>query len=274
MIQIKSDAEVAKMRGAGLVVADTLAVLRAAVEPGVSTAGLDAIARRCLADAGARPSFLGYHGFPAVICTSVNSEIVHGIPSTATVLRQGDIVSIDFGAIVDGWHGDAAITVPVGTIDPKLARLLEDCEEALWRGLAAARLGGRVSDIGHAVQSYARPRGYGIVEEYTGHGIGTEMHQAPDVPNYGRPGRGPRIVPGLVLAVEPMLTLGRRHTRLLPDGWTVVTRDGSPAAHFEHTFTVTEDGPVVLTAADGGRERLATLRAAELPAGLPTAGLR
>jgi methionyl aminopeptidase len=262
MIQIKSDAEIAMMRRAGLVVADTLAVLRAAVAPGVTTADLDAVARRHIAEAGATPSFLGYHGYPAVICTSVNEEIVHGIPSPTKVLREGDVVSIDCGAIVDGWHGDAAVTVPVGEVDPAVRQLLDVCEEALWRGLAAARLDGRVSDIGHAIESYVRPYGYGIVQEYTGHGIGTEMHQAPDVPNYGRPGRGPQILRGLVLAVEPMLTLGKRHTRTLADGWTVVSRDGSVAAHFEHTFTVTDDGPFVLTAVDGGRERLAPLLAA------------
>jgi methionyl aminopeptidase len=262
MIQLKTDAEIATMRRAGLVVADVLTKLRAAVRPGITTADLDELASRLIAGAGATPSFLGYHGYPAVICTSVNEEIVHGIPSRTKILCDGDVISIDCGAIVDGWHGDAAVTVPVGEPTDEVARLLAVCEEALWRGLAAATLGGRVSDIGHAIESYVRPLGYGIVEEYTGHGIGTEMHQQPDVPNYGRPGRGPRIVRGLVLAVEPMLTLGKRHTRTLADGWTVVTRDGSAAAHFEHTFTVTEDGPVVLTAVDGGRQRLAPLLAA------------
>ncbi|HEX6920046.1 MAG TPA: type I methionyl aminopeptidase [Actinomycetes bacterium] len=262
MIQIKSEAEIATMREAGLVVGRTLEKLRAAVAPGVTTADLDALAEAEIRGDGAVPSFKGYHGFPATICTSVNEEIVHGIPGSRTLV-EGDIISIDCGAIVDGYHGDAAITVPVGEVAPELTELMRVCEEAMWRGFAAARLGGRLSDISHAIERHIRSRGdFGIVEEYTGHGIGTEMHQPPDVPNYGRPGRGPRIVEGLVLAVEPMLTLGKRHTRTLADGWTVVTRDGSYAAHFEHTFTVTDEGPVVLTARDGGRERLAPLLAA------------
>ncbi|HLZ37416.1 MAG TPA: type I methionyl aminopeptidase, partial [Mycobacteriales bacterium] len=260
MIQMKTDAEIAKMRVAGLVVADTLAVLTAAVAPGITTADLDAIAETSIRDAGAVPSFKGYHGFPATICTSVNNEIVHGIPSPRKVLREGDLVSIDCGAIVDGWHGDAAVTVPVGEVVPELAELMRVCEKAMWRGFAAARLGGRLSDIGAAVEAYVRSQGsYGVVEEYVGHGIGTEMHQDPQVPNFGRPGRGPRLQRGLVLAVEPMVNLGSRHTRVLDDGWTVVTRDGLPSAHFEHTFTLTEDGPWVLTATDGGRARLADL---------------
>jgi methionyl aminopeptidase len=263
MIQIKSAAEIAKMRTAGLVVAETLATLRAAVAPGITTADLDAIAEESIRRAGAVPSFKGYHGFPATICTSVNSEIVHGIPSRRKVLRDGDIVSIDCGAIVDGWHGDAAVTVPVGEVAPELGELMRVCEEAMWRGFAAARLGGRLSDISAAIEAYVRSQGpYGVVEEYVGHGIGTEMHQDPQVPNVGRPGRGPRLQKGLVLAVEPMVNLGGRHTRVLDDGWTVVTRDGSVSAHFEHTFTVTEEGPWVLTAADGGRARLADLLAA------------
>ena len=258
MIQIKSDAEIAKMREAGLVVAHTLDALRDAVEPGISTADLDALAERHIRAAGAVPSFKGYHGFPATICASVNEQIVHGIPDAATRLREGDVVSIDCGAIVDGWHGDAAVTVPVGEIAPELERLLDVCEEALWRGLAAVVLGGRLTDIGHAVESHVRRRGdYGIVREYVGHGIGSEMHQDPQVSNYGRPGRGPRLDKGIALAVEPMINLGGQQTRMLDDGWTVVTRDGSASAHFEHTVTPTEAGPWVLTAVDGGRTRLA-----------------
>jgi methionyl aminopeptidase len=215
-----------------------------------------------LARNGAVSSFLNYHGtFPAVICASVNDEIVHGIPKKETVLRAGDVVSIDYGAIVDGWHGDAAVTVPVGDIDPALAQLLVVTEESLWRGLAAARLGGRVSDISHAVESHVNPFGYGIVEGYGGHGIGSEMHQDPHVLNYGRAGRGPKLVKGLALAIEPMVNLGRHDTQELDDGWTVVTRDGSASAHFEHTFTLTDDGPYVLTAVDGGRAKLAELGA-------------
>jgi len=263
MIQMKTDAEIALMREAGLVVGRTLEQLAAAVTPGMTTADLDDIAERAIRGAGAVPSFLGYHGFPATICTSVNDEIVHGIPSRTKVLNDGDIVSIDCGAIVEGWHGDAAVTVPVGEVGPELTELMRVCEQAMWAGFAAARLGGRLTDISHAVESAVRPHGYGVVEEYVGHGIGTEMHQDPQVPNYGRPGRGPRLAKGLVLAVEPMVNLGSRHTRQLDDGWTVVTQDGTYSAHFEHTFTLTDDGPWVLTALDGGASKLAPLLAAQ-----------
>jgi methionyl aminopeptidase len=262
MIQIKSEAEIATMREAGLVVGRTLEKLRAAVAPGVTTADLDALAEAEIRGDGAVPSFKGYHGFPATICTSVNEEIVHGIPGSRTLV-EGDIISIDCGAIVDGYHGDAAITVPVGEVAPELTELMRVCEEAMWRGFAAARLGGRLSDISHAIERHIRSQGdFGIVEEYTGHGIGTEMHQEPHVPNYGRAGRGPRLEKGLALAVEPMVNAGSRHTRLLDDGWTVVTADGKRSAHFEHTFTLTDDGPWVLTALDGGAARLAEMRTA------------
>ncbi len=262
MIQIKTPDEIEKMRVAGLVVAEGLAAMSAAVVPGATTADLDAVGREVLARHGAVSSFLHYHGtFPAVICASVNDEIVHGIPKTTSVLRAGDIVSIDYGAIVDGWHGDAAVTVGVGEIDEESQHLLAVTEESLWRGIAAARLGGRVSDISHAVEESVRPSGYGIVEGYGGHGIGSEMHQDPHVLNYGRAGRGPKLVKGLALAIEPMVNLGRHHTRELADGWTVVTADGSRSAHFEHTFTLTDDGPWVLTAVDGGAARLAELGA-------------
>lgn len=262
MIQIKTPAEIEKMRVAGLVVAEGLAEMSAAVAPGVSTWELDRIGRDVLARHGAVSSFLHYHGtFPAVICASVNDEIVHGIPKKSTVLRAGDVVSIDYGAIVDGWHGDAAVTVPVGQVSPPVAQLLAVTEESLWRGLAAARLGGRVSDVSHAIEAFVRPYGYGIVEGYGGHGIGSEMHQDPHVLNYGRAGRGPKLVKGLALAIEPMVNVGKHQTRETGDGWTVVTRDGSVSAHFEHTFTLTEDGPWVLTAPDGGAARLAELSA-------------
>jgi methionyl aminopeptidase len=259
MIQIKTDAQIAKMREAGLVVGRTLALLTMAVAPGISTGELDAIAEANIRSEGAVPSFKGYHGYPATICASVNDEIVHGIPSMSQVLREGDIVSLDCGAILDGWHGDSAVTLAVGAISPELQRLIDVTEESMWRGVAAATTGGRVSDISSAIEEYARPFGYGIVEEYTGHGIGTEMHQEPAVPNFGRPGRGPSLVKGLALAVEPMLNLGKRQTKLLDDGWTVVTKDGLPSAHFEHTFTLTDDGPLVLTALDGGKSKLEAL---------------
>ncbi|WP_329250678.1 type I methionyl aminopeptidase [Actinoallomurus sp. NBC_01490] len=252
-IQIKSRDELAVMREAGLVVGRTLRRLTEEVRPGITTADLDAIAEESIRSAGATPSFKGYQGFPATICTSVNEEIVHGIPSADKVLRDGDIISIDCGAIVDGWHGDSAVTVPVGEITPDLQRLLEVCEESMWRGIAAGLVDARLSDIGHAVETYVRDQGdYGIVEEYVGHGIGTQMHMDPPVPNYGEAGHGPRLSSGMCFAVEPMVNLGTAATVLLDDDWTVVTGDGARSAHFEHTFAVTEDGPWVLTALDGG----------------------
>ncbi len=260
MIEKKTPAEIEKMRVAGQVVAQGLAEMSAAVAPGVTTADLDEIGRDVLRRGGATSSFLNYHGtFPAVICASVNDEIVHGIPKRSTVLREGDVVAIDYGAIVDGWHGDAAVTVPVGEVAPEVAQLLRVTEESLWQGLAAARLGGRVSDISHAVESHVRPHGFGIVEGYGGHGIGSAMHQDPHVLNYGRPGRGPKLEKGLALAIEPMVNLGGPDTVELDDGWTVVTRDGSWSAHFEHTFTLTDEGPTVLTSFDGGRAKFAEL---------------
>jgi methionyl aminopeptidase len=261
VIQIKTPEQFAIMREAGLVVARTLDVVTAAVRPGVTTAELDALAEREIRAAGATPSFLGYHGYPATICTSVNEEIVHGIPAAARRLNEGDIISIDCGAIVRGWHGDAARTVGVGTISAEHAALLGACEAALWHGLAQARADGRLSDISHAVQtSIERAGPYGLVEEYTGHGIGTAMHMDPPVPNYGRAGHGPRLRAGMALAIEPMVMLGGPETILLDDGWTVITADGSWAAHFEHTVAITPDGPWVLTAEDGGQARLGDTR--------------
>jgi methionyl aminopeptidase len=260
-IEIKTPEQLAVMREAGLVVARTLRILAAAVHPGVTTAELDEIAEAEIRGAGATPSFKGYHGYPATICTSVNEEIVHGIPSRRRSLRDGDIVSIDCGAIVRGWHGDAALTVGVGAISAEHARLLEACETALWRGLAQAQPGGRLGDISHVVEtSVAQSGRYGIVQEYTGHGIGSAMHMDPPVPNYGRPGRGPWLRPGMALAVEPMVMLGGPETVLLGDEWTVVTADGSWAAHFEHTVAITADGPWVLTAEDGGVSGLGDAR--------------
>jgi methionyl aminopeptidase len=259
-IEIKTAAQLAAMAEAGQVVASALKAAAAAVAPGVSTAELDAIAAHEIRVAGAAPSFLGYHGYPATICACVNDEIVHGIPREGRRLRGGDVVSIDCGAIVDGWHADAALTVPVGMVTADLRRLLGTCERALWHGLAAARPGARLGDISHAVQRSARSAGpYGIVEDYGGHGIGSEMHMDPPVPNQGRPGRGPVLAEGMALAIEPLLVLGGPGTRLLDDGWTVVSEDGSPAAHFEHTVAITAGGPWVLTAADGGKEGFARL---------------
>jgi len=282
-VEVKSPAQLAIMREAGLVTAAALRVALAAVGPGVSTAELDDIAEREIRAAGAIPSFLGYHGYPATICASVNNQIVHGIPSREQVLRAGDVISVDCGAIVDGWHGDAAVTVRVAAgppagegsevgpdSDDEVAGLLEACEKALWHGLAQAVPGGRLTDISHAIEQAARAAGpYGIVREYTGHGIGTRMHMDPPVPNYGRPGRGPVLSAGMTLAIEPMLVLGRPQTRVLDDDWTVVTADGSWAAHFEHTVAITEAGPWVLTSDDGGVSGLAQLQAAERAQGRP-----
>jgi methionyl aminopeptidase len=271
-IQLKSPEQIASMRVAGLVVARALDAMRRAVAPGVSTADLDAIARDVLREAGATSSFLGYHGtYPAVICASVNERVVHGIPSPTEKLTEGDLISIDFGAIVDGWHGDSAITVAVGEVSAEAAALSAACEASMWDGLAMARSGQRLSDISHAVESSIRNAGrYGIVAGYGGHGIGTEMHMAPHILNYGRPGTGPRLVPGMALAIEPMVTLGSRATEELADGWTVATVDGSWAAHWEHTVAVLEDGPWVLTAEDGGRAELGR-RGIELAAVAATA---
>ena len=258
-VEIKTPEQVSGMRRAGLVVGETLELLRGAVRPGVTTGDLDRLAEDAIRSAGATPSFLGYQGFPASICTSVNDEVVHGIPGDRE-LREGDLVSLDCGAIVDGWHGDAAISVPVGAVRPELTALVSDTEAALWAGIAAARLGGRVGDISQAVESSLRTSGaYGILEDYTGHGIGSAMHQPPDVPNVGRAGRGVRLVEGMALAVEPMVTLGTHETALLDDDWTVVTTDGSWAAHAEHTFALTDRGVWVLTALDGGEAALSAL---------------
>jgi methionyl aminopeptidase len=258
-IEIKTREQILSMRKAGLVVGRTLELLRAEVKPGITTGELDAIAEDNIRSSGATPSFKGYHGFTGSICASVNDEIVHGIPGDR-VLADGDLISIDCGAIVDGWHGDAAITVGVGTVADELLELARICEESMWRGFAAAKLGGRLTDISAAVEAHVRANSsYGIVEDFVGHGIGSAMHQPPNVPNYGRAGKGPKLVEGLALAVEPMLTLGKQDNHTLDDDWTVVTDDGTAAAHTEHTFTLTPQGPWVLTALDGGEAKLAEL---------------
>jgi methionyl aminopeptidase len=259
-IQLKSEEQLGLMRTAGLLVADTLAKLRAAVAPGVSTKELDELAEANIRAAGGTPNFKGYHGYPATICTSVNDQVVHAIPSRRQVLAEGDLISIDCGAIVAGWHGDSAITVPVGAVDPKLTTLVAVAEDAMWAGIRAAATGTKLTDISYAVERSVRAAGrYGIVRGYGGHGIGTEMHQDPHILNYGRPGRGPKLTPGMALAIEPMLTLGKPDTGELDDGWTVVTTDGSTAAHVEHSIALYDDGVVVLTAPDAGRERLGDL---------------
>jgi methionyl aminopeptidase len=247
----KSPAEIELMARAGAVVARANEAVMEAVAPGVSTAELDLIAERVIRSAGAVPSFKGYRGFPATICASVNSEIVHGIPSSDVVLRAGDVFSVDCGAIVEDFHGDSAFTVVVGgesEAAPEVGELVRATHEAMWRGLASVLDGNRLGDIGASIEAVAHRHGHGVVREYVGHGIGRSLHEDPSVPNYGRAGKGLRLTPGWVVAIEPMFTLGSPETRLLDDGWTVVTADGSLSAHWEHTVALTEDGPRVLTA--------------------------
>jgi methionyl aminopeptidase len=249
MIILKSPDEVARMRVAGSIVAETIDTVLAAVGPGVSTADLDAVAEAFIRERKATPSFKGYRGFPASICASLNEEVVHGIPSPKRILKEGDVLSLDFGAIWDGYHADSAVTVFVG--EPPSAeaeKLVRVTEEALEAGISQIRPGRRLSDISHAVQQVVEGAGFSVVREYVGHGVGRSLHEDPQIPNYGLPGRGPELRPGLVVAVEPMVTMGDWKTRVLADDWTVVTADGSLAAHFEHTIAVTEDGREVLTA--------------------------
>jgi methionyl aminopeptidase len=243
----RKPAEIEKMRRAGKVVAEMHEATRAAVRPGVTTAQLDAVAREVLERRGARSNFLGYHGFPAVICTSPNDMIVHGIPSPDVVLEEGDIISVDCGAIVEGYHGDAAYTVGVGEIDDESRRLIEVTEASLWAGIEQLVAGRRLHDVGRAVQQVAEAAGFTVVREYVGHAIGTAMHEEPQVPNYWPGTPGPVLKTGMVFAVEPMVNAGSPGTRLLDDGWSVVTADGHRSAHFEHTIAVTDDGPEVLT---------------------------
>ena len=247
MIIRKSPAEIEAMKEAGRVSAKVLREVGAQVRPGVSTLELDELAEALIRAEGGIPAFKGYGGFPGSICASVNEQIVHGIPSRGVVLREGDIISIDTGAIVDGWVGDNAWTYAVGKVSPEKKRLLEVTEQCMWAGLDAARPGNRLGDIGHAVQSYVEARGYGVVREYVGHGVGRKLHEEPEVPNYGKPGHGVRLTPGMVIAIEPMITEHSPALHVLDDGWTVVTNDHGLAAHFEHTIAITADGPVILT---------------------------
>jgi methionyl aminopeptidase len=247
VITIKSKAEFETMRRAGRLVAETLDKLKCSVKPGMSTMDLDTIAYEHITKHGGVPSFKGYHQFPASICTSVNEEVVHGIPSKRRIVHAGDIISIDCGAIIDGWHGDAAVTVPVGHITPEMERLLKVTEESLHKGIEHAVPGKRLGDVSAAIQRYAEAAGYSVVREYVGHGIGREMHEDPQVPNWGKPGGGMLLKEGMALALEPMVNAGEADVRVLKDDWTVVTRDGKWSAHFEHTVALTENGPEILT---------------------------
>jgi methionyl aminopeptidase len=248
MITIKSPREIETMARAGHIVFETLALMHRSVRPGMSTNDLDALAEAFIrGHAGASPSFKGLYGFPKTLCTSINEEIVHGIPNARRVLREGNIVSIDVGVQLEGLHADAATTVAVGEVSPEATRLLAVTQQCLAAGIAEARIGNQVGDIGHAVQQVAEAAGFGVVRELVGHGIGTQFHEEPQVPNHGQPRRGPRLLEGMTIAIEPMITAGHYATRTLPDKWTVVTADGSLAAHFEHTVAITVSGPRILT---------------------------
>ena len=246
MIVCKSASELARMRTANALVADVLGALKAMVLAGVTTLDLDAFAESLVRDGGAEPAFKGYRGYPATLCASVNEEVVHGIPSKRP-LKAGDIVSLDVGVLLDGFYGDSALTVPVGEISVTAAKLLSVTEQSLERAISAVRVGARVSDLGHAVQHYVEANGYSVVREFVGHGIGTKLHEEPQIPNYGEPGQGPRLAEGMVLAIEPMVNVGSATVKILKDGWTAVTSDGNLSAHFEHTVAVTAEGAEVLT---------------------------
>src|ERR1700683_1947817 len=247
-IVCKSAAEIEKMRQSGRIVRQVLDHVRTLVAPGVSTMDLERAAEKKIAELGAKPAFKGYYDYPCVLCTSVNEEIVHGIPSERRVLKAGDIVSIDCGVVLDGYYGDSAITVPVGDdIKPELQKLLDVTRESLVQGIEAARVGNTVGDVGAAVQQLVEANGFSVVREFVGHGIGTRLHEDPQVPNYGKAGHGPKLRDGMVIAIEPMVNMGGPETRLLDDKWTAVTEDGSYSAHFEHCIAVTKNGPVILT---------------------------
>ncbi len=243
----KSTAEIEKMRRSGRIVREVLELVRGLVAPGVSTMDLERAAEKKIEELGAKPAFKGYFDYPCVLCTSINQEIVHGIPSEKRVLKAGDIVSIDCGVVLDGYYGDAAITVPVVDVSAELKKLLQVTEASLYRGIEAARVGNTVGDVGAAVQELVEANGFSVVREFVGHGIGTRLHEEPQVPNFGTRGHGARLREGMVLAIEPMVNFGKPGTRLLSDKWTAVTEDGSPSAHFEHCVAVTKNGPLILT---------------------------
>jgi methionyl aminopeptidase len=251
MIIRKSKAEIEKMRSAGRIVAEVLQRLAGMVAPGITTLDLDREAERMIREGGAIPTFKGYNGYPASICTSVNDEIVHGIPSKRK-LRQGDIVGIDCGATYLGYVGDAAVTVAVGDVSEDITKLMQATQQSLYEAIGKCVVGNRLGDVCNAVQAYVEPLGYSVVQNYCGHGVGRAMHEEPQVPNYGKPGTGPYLREGWVIAIEPMINLGRHETRQLSDGWTVVTRDGRPSAHFEHTVAITDSGPQILTQLQNG----------------------
>jgi methionyl aminopeptidase len=255
VIVLKSPREIERMRAAGRILADVKERLRALVRAGVSTLDIDRDVEAFIESRGARSAFKGYRGYPATVCTSINHEVVHGIPSSKRKLREGDIIGLDLGCIVDGYHADCAITLPVGQIPARVQELLDVTRESLDKAIVQCRAGNRVGDISHAVQTHCESHGFGVVRAFVGHGIGKELHEEPQIPNYGDPGRGPVLKAGMVLAIEPMVTMGSHDVRVLADRWTAVTVDGSLAAHFEDTIAITEDGPDVLTRAAGAAER-------------------
>ncbi len=249
MIVLKTSRELATMKEACIISAGALQTVAKAVEPGVTTAQLDRLAEEYIRSKGAVPNFKNYQGYPATACISINNEVIHGIPSKKRVLRQGDIVSVDLGAMFEGYHGDNAATFAVGDVSPEAKRLMDVTKESLFEGIKAARAGGRIGDISHAIQTYVEANGFSVVRQFVGHGVGTSLHEEPEVPNFGSAGRGIRLMPGMTLAIEPMVNMGDYRVKVLPDGWTTVTADGSLSAHFEHTIAITADGPQIMTVA-------------------------
>jgi methionyl aminopeptidase len=257
VIELKSAREIGLMRRAGHILADVVERLRGSVKAGMSTLQIDEDVEDFIRSQGARPAFKGYRGFPATVCISINEEVVHGIPAAHRRIEEGDIVGLDLGCIVEGYYADCAVTLPVGDVPSRVRELLDATRESLEAGIVECRPGRRLSDVSHAIQSHVERHGFSVVRAFVGHGIGRALHEEPQVPNFGDPGRGPQLKPGMVLAIEPMVTMGSWEVRILDDGWTAVTRDGSLAAHFEHTIAVTESGPEVLTSKSGGSARAA-----------------
>ena len=249
MIVLKTGRELSIMKEACRISAGALKLIGTAIEPGVTTAELDRLAEDYILSQGAVPNFKNYHGYPATACISINNEVIHGIPTASRKIKAGDIVSVDLGALFEGYHGDNAATFACGDISPEAQRLIDTTRETLYEGIKMARAGGRIGDISFAIQSYVEARGYSVVRDFVGHGVGTSLHEAPEVPNFGTAGRGVRLLPGMTLAIEPMVNMGKHDVKVMPDGWTVLTKDGSLSAHFEHTVAITSDGPQIMTIA-------------------------
>ena len=249
MVVLKTVRELSIMKEACRISAGALKLIGTAIEPGITTAELDRLAEDYILSQGAVPNFKNYHGYPATACISINTEVIHGIPTASRKIKAGDIVSVDLGALFEGYHGDNAATFACGDISPEAQRLIDTTRESLYEGIKMARAGGRIGDISFAIQSYVEARGYSVVRDFVGHGVGTSLHEAPEVPNFGTAGRGVRLLPGMTLAIEPMVNMGKHDVKVMPDGWTVLTKDGSLSAHFEHTVAITSDGPQIMTIA-------------------------